>query len=105
MERSFDSLWALGDYVSIQFPGNGIINKCKVIKVAFSNSKEPLYDVDVPFKMVGEDDYDGVVHTRLHGIREWHLRIPGDVDLATGTPIAESKPVSLFETLGNATKP
>lgn len=84
MERAFDSLWTLGDYVSVTFPGNGIINRCKVIKVAF-NGNEPLYDVDIPFKMTSDDGtYTEIIHARLHGIREWHLRIPGELNLRTG---------------------
>lgn len=65
----FESLWKLNDYVSVQFPGNGTIQHGKVIKVSFTNSYEPLYDVEVPCTM------DGVtVHARLHGIKEWYLR-------------------------------
>lgn len=92
MERSFDSLWALNDYVSIQFPGNGIINKCKVIKVAFTGN-EPLYDVDVPFKMISDDGtYSEIIHARLHGIREWHLRVPGATELNKDNPVGGSLP-------------
>lgn len=87
MERIFESLWKLNDYVSVQFPGNGIINRCKVIKISFTNSYEPLYDVEVPHRM------DGLtVHARLHGIKEWHLRIPHAVELPEGQPIGAIAP-------------
>lgn len=76
MERKFESLWSNGDEVSLTFPGNGVINRAKVIKVSFSeNSYEPMYDVDVPFLMDGV-----IVHGRLHGLKEWHLRNPVEVE-------------------------
>jgi hypothetical protein len=78
------SLWQLGDYVSATFPGTGLLKKCKVIKVAFTEHTEPLYDIEVPYQYY-EGSYDpdnpdmptsGCV--RVHGLKEWHLRNPDD---------------------------
>lgn len=44
------SLWQVGDEVSLTFPGNGILKRGKVIKVAFTAHTEPLYDVEVPYQ-------------------------------------------------------
>jgi hypothetical protein len=90
MER-LPSLWQLGDYVSATFPRTGLLKKCKVIKVAFTEHSEPLYDIDVPFEYY-QGDYDPdnpdmptVGHVRIHGLKEWHLRNPEE-------PVADRMP-------------
>lgn len=76
------SLWQINDEVSLTFPGNGLLKKGTVVKVAFTAYTEPLYDVDVPFQFY-EGDYDPddadiprTGHVRIHGLKEWHLRNP-----------------------------
>lgn len=74
------SLWQINDEVSVTFPGNGLLKKGKVIKVAFTAYSEPLYDVEIPYNYY-DHDYDpgGVPQTscaRIHGLKEWHLRNP-----------------------------
>jgi len=92
-KESLPSLWQLGDYVSLTFPDNGILKQAKVIKVAFTEHSEPLYDVEVPFKFY-QGDYDPespdmptTGHVRLHGLKEWHLRNPEH-------PIADRMPLA-----------
>lgn len=92
MER-LPSLWQLGEYVSATFPGSGILKKCKVIKIAFTEHSEPLYDIEIPFNF-----YDGAYqdsdmpetpntgHARIHGLKEWHLRNP-DLPVADQIPL------------------
>lgn len=79
--NNLPSKWQIGDFVSLHFPGNGILKKCKVVKVSFTYQDEPLYDLEVPYDFyLGE--YDGgnqepnTGHARLHGLKEWHLRNP-----------------------------
>lgn len=76
------ALWQLGDYVSATFPGTGLLKNCKVIKVAFTEHSEPLYDLEVPFLFYAGDydpdspDTPSTGHVRIHGLKEWHLRNP-----------------------------
>lgn len=81
--KKLPSLWQLGDYVSATFPGNGLLKRCKVIKIAFTEHSEPLYDIEVPFEHYqGNYVHDDVPETpsiscaRIHGLKEWHLRNP-----------------------------
>jgi hypothetical protein len=67
------SLWAIGDRVSVIFPGNGGIDEATVCKIAF-DKHNILYDVIVPFKHYTADDRNETGFTRLHSIRQWHLR-------------------------------
>jgi hypothetical protein len=83
MLEKLPSLWQVNDEVSVTFPGNGLLKRCKVIKVAFTAHSQPLYDVEVPFNYyVGEIPDDGIPETpntgnaRIHGLKEWHLRNP-----------------------------
>ena len=91
MER-LPSLWQLGDYVSATFPGTGLLKKCKVIKVAFTEHSEPLYDIEVPYQFyMGDCDPDSsdiptTGHARIYGLKEWHLRNPEE-------PVADRHPL------------
>lgn len=90
------SLWQLGDFVSATFPGQGILKKCKVIKVAFTEHSEPLYDLEIPYNF-----YDGAYqksdipetpntgHARIHGLKEWHLRNP-EMPVADRDPLPKN---------------
>jgi len=91
------SLFQLGDFVSAQFPGTGILNRCKVIKVAFTEHTEPLYDIEVPYRFYGGEEYDNTVpeqpntgYARIHGLKEWHLRNP-QTPVADRLPLPENK--------------
>lgn len=77
------SLFQINDYVSVTFPGTGLLKWCKVIKIAFTEHTEPLYDIEVPFRFYAgefpEDDIPvipNIGHARIHGLKEWHLRNP-----------------------------
>lgn len=79
------SLWQVDDEVSLTFPGNGLLKRCRIIKVAFTAHSEPVYDVDIPFNFYeGDIPDDGIPeipstgHARIHGLKEWHLRNPED---------------------------
>lgn len=80
-KQKLPSLFQIDDVVSVNFPGTGSLSPCKVIKVAFTGYGDPLYDVEVPFKYY--EDQDGLdpdtprtSFARIHGLKEWHLRIP-----------------------------
>jgi hypothetical protein len=75
------SLWQIDDQVSLTFPGTGILSPCKVTKVSF-NKSDVLYDVEVPFRHFDDAYPLGTTgYARLHGLKEWHLRIPTRDDL------------------------
>lgn len=86
------SLWQLGDYVSVTFPSNGLLKQAKVIKVAFTEHSEPLYDVEVQYQYyLGSYDPDNqdaptTATARLHGLKEWHLRNP-ELQVADRVPL------------------
>ena len=93
-QNRLPSLWQLGDYVSVTFPRTGLLKKCKIIKIAFTEHSEPLYDVEVPYQY-----YEGIYDpessdipttgsARIHGLKEWHLRVP---DLSAGEPALPAK--------------
>ena len=76
--KNLPSEWQLEDNVQVVFPGNGKLWG-RVVKVAFAEHGEPLYDVEVPFD---HHDYDcepapgapmlkGAF--RIHGLRQWFL--------------------------------
>lgn len=98
MER-LPSLWQLGDYVSATFPGTGLLKKCKVIKIAFTEHSEPLYDIEVPFQYYqGSYDPDNpdmptTGSARIHGLKEWHLRNPEE-SVADRVPLPSNEGVS-----------
>lgn len=75
MVREYDSLWTIGDQVSITFPGNGLLKNATVIKVAFDNLNT-LYDVEVPYNYYSFENIEMRGIARLHGLKEWHLRDP-----------------------------
>jgi hypothetical protein len=101
--RQFESLWTLGDRVSVIFPGSGNINEAVVIKISF-DEKNVLYDVDVPYRYYPEEsDYPSVGHARIHGLKEWHLRIPEEDVMPKSKNENTLKP--LFDVLGDAFNP
>lgn len=73
--RQFESLWTIGDKVSVTFPDNGLIKNAQVKKVSF-DANNTLYDVEVPFSYYEDQDMLKTGYARLHGIKEWHLRNP-----------------------------
>ena len=89
------SLWQLGDYVSVTFPDNGLLKQAKVIKVAFTEHSEPLYDVEVSYKYYqGAYDPDNADMpttgtARLHGLKQWHLRNP-EMPVADRVPLPKN---------------
>lgn len=86
------SLFQRGDYVSVTFPGTGLLKRCKVLKVSFAIPKkeeieEPFYDVEVPYNYYDGTDADPVMgYARIHGLKEWHLRNPE-------MPVADREPL------------
>lgn len=95
--KKLPSLWQNGDSVSLTFPGNGLLKKCRVIKVAFTSHSEPLYDVEIPYNYFnGEIPGDGIPETpntgyaRIHGLKEWHLRNP-EMPVADRVPLPQNK--------------
>lgn len=81
MNRTFDSLWKIGDEVSINFPGAGTISPAFISKVSFDEENN-FYDVKIPFTQVEEDGSKTTGVARIHGLKEWHLRNPIEKDLS-----------------------
>lgn len=76
MNRTYDSLFTIGDKVSVTFPGNGLLKNATVIKVSFDYANN-FYDVEVPYDYYEEGGVVLVKGTaRIHGLKEWHLRNP-----------------------------
>jgi hypothetical protein len=99
MERpKLPSLYQLGDFVQLQFPGNGLLKKAEIVKVSFTRHSEPVYDVAVPYEFYsGELDPDGpemasvqTGYARIHGLAEWHLRNP-EMPVADRYPLPINK--------------
>lgn len=72
----------MGQTVSVVFPGNATLKNCKIVKVAFTDHSDPLYDVDVPFSQYdydNEPDQSGEEYppktrfARLHALRQWFI--------------------------------
>jgi hypothetical protein len=76
------SEWQLGDQVQVIFPNNGKLQG-KIVKVAFTEHSEPLYDVEVYFT---HWDFNGEPEPgsedakknktgffRIHGLRQWFI--------------------------------
>lgn len=77
--KHLPSLWQIGDAVSVTFPGAGLIKVANVIKVAF-DKENAFYDVEIAYRYFdSEDEYPKFGHARIHGLKEWHLRLP-DLD-------------------------
>lgn len=95
VRKTLPSLYQINDLVSVTFPGNGLIKQAKVIKVAFTEYSEPLYDVSVSFNYYN-GDYDpdsseipSTGHARMHGLKEWHLRNP-EMPVADRVPLPKN---------------
>lgn len=78
-KQQLPSGFQIGQIVQVVFPGNAILKDCKIIKVAFPERGEPLYDVEVPFHHY---DFDGELDPkapvkngfqRLYGLRQWFI--------------------------------
>lgn len=71
--------WQLKDKVQVVFPGNGTLQGT-VVKVAFTEHSEPLYDVEIPFEHYDYEGEPGLNSSmpekgffRIHGLRQWFL--------------------------------
>lgn len=75
MNRTYDSLFTVGDKVSLTFPGNGLLKNATVIKVSFDYANN-FYDVEVPYDYYENEVAEKTVKgtARIHGLKEWHLR-------------------------------
>ena len=71
--------WQLGDKVLVVFPGNGILQNGRIVKVSFTMlGTEPRYDVEIPFAKndfddIGEPNAGAKGYFRIHDLPQWFL--------------------------------